>query len=71
MNERHLFVWVSVTVFDVWSAVHDGHPPSRAPVLPEEITTVWLAAMAAPGDVPVWRAARGEPWTLVERAADA
>ncbi len=65
LPERHLFVWVHTSVWDVWAAVRDEHPPDRAPVLPEEITSLWLAAMGAPDYAAVWRADRGGPWALL------
>jgi hypothetical protein len=64
LPERHLFVWAHSTIFDVWSGVCEGDPPTRPLELPEEITTVWLAAMGAT-DIAPWRAERGDVWHLL------
>ena len=65
LAERHLFVWVHTSLWEVWAAVRDESPPERAPVFPEEITSLWLAAMGAPDYAAVWRADRGGPWALL------
>jgi hypothetical protein len=57
--ERHLFVWVTQTVFDAFIGIASEEAPADAiPNLPSEVTTLWLGATAVPGYV-VWRSSGG------------
>ena len=61
--ERHLFVLVTRDEFLAWVALIDEPPPSRALVLPDEITDVWAAGeVREGGHFVVWRADRSG-WT--------
>jgi hypothetical protein len=59
--ERHLFIWIDGSLFDanVGMTLED-RPFDGAPSLPDEITTLWVAATAPEGAI-VWRSS-GEPW---------
>jgi hypothetical protein len=59
--ERHLFAWIMPTQF----AAHVGLASEEvaadaAPVLPQEVTTLWIGAESHQGFV-VWRS-HGDPW---------
>jgi hypothetical protein len=62
-GERHLVVYIDVMNGLPWTALTDFTPPSSCPVLPPEITDIWLIAHAGIGDEFVaWRASAQEPW---------
>ena len=53
-EERHLFVWVGVSLFDAYVGIASEDKPADAiPSLPNEITHLWLAAEGTEGPV-VW-----------------
>ena len=54
-RERHLFLWIMPTLFDAYvGLVSEENPSEATPSLPEEITSVWVAAESSEGFV-VWR----------------
>jgi hypothetical protein len=59
---RHIFVWVTDTNYLPWRDLSAGALPNRAPTLPQEITSVWVAA-ALPGGDTVWRWGADGGWT--------
>ncbi|MEQ1699606.1 MAG: hypothetical protein ABMA25_05825 [Ilumatobacteraceae bacterium] len=42
--EKHLWVWVDYTKPAAWSALCSGYSKLPVPNLPEEVTTLWIAA---------------------------
>jgi hypothetical protein len=59
--ERHLFVWVMGSRWDAYVGIaSDDSMPAEIPSIPDEITTLWVAAESAEGFV-VWRSSGG-PW---------
>lgn len=60
-DERHLFVWINVWEFAASTVFAQGTPPPRDPVLPEEITHLWIARLAD-DEVVVWLFSEGQ-WT--------
>jgi hypothetical protein len=62
-TERHLFVYVSECNFPAWIALVKERPPENAPILPREISHVWVAAqIGTPGRYVVWTANRTSGW---------
>lgn len=61
--ETHLFVFVDLLHAEVWTPLVHFPPPSIGPVLPPEITHVWVAGPAGSQDgYVVWRADQGSGW---------
>jgi hypothetical protein len=61
LEERHLFVWVGVSLFAAHVGIASEDEPADArPVLPSEITHLWLAAEGTEGPV-VWTST-GDNW---------
>lgn len=67
-EQRHLFVWINVWEFAASTAFAQGTPPPRNPVLPEEITHLWIARLADE-EVDVWLFFEGQ-WTYHEVPAE-
>jgi hypothetical protein len=60
-GERHLFVWIDVSLFDAHVGIASEETAAEAvPILPAEITHVWVAAEGSEGPV-VW-ISDGGPW---------
>ena len=66
--ERHLFVWVDVDYYLPWQDLDKELLPLSVPALPNEVTTVWVAASAAGGRCVVWRVRPPDPWEAVPMA---
>ena len=60
--ERHLFIWLSATLYDARKGLASSdRPPNEAPTLPDDITTLWVAALSQPDRLVTWRSSGG-PW---------
>jgi hypothetical protein len=61
LPERHLFVWIGVSLFEAnFGIASEDKPADAAPTVPSGITHLWAAAEGPAGPV-VWRSS-GEPW---------
>ena len=60
---RHLFVCLSSRNILPWRVVVRYSPPSDIPLIPDEITHIWAAALTDSGHAAVvWMAERGKHW---------
>ena len=58
--ERHLFIWLSATLYDARKGLASSdRPPNEAPTLPDDITTLWVAALSQPDRLVTWRSSGG------------
>jgi hypothetical protein len=64
-SERHLFVLIDSGEAAAWSALLDGDPPKRVPVLPEAVTAAWVTTTRADGNPAVWQVRRGGCWEVL------
>ncbi len=66
--EKHLFIYITPARHIVWVAARDEFPPTCGPVLPPEVTDVWVATWTGDGSWhTVWRARAGEAWVHLGR----
>jgi len=62
-DEAHLFVYIEHRNFPAWLTINDMKPTSQPPILPPEVTHVWVAASTREVDkFVVWRASAVEGW---------
>jgi hypothetical protein len=59
--DSHLFIWIDEENYPPWRDLLDGSVPNRAPTLPSEITTVWVATRIA-GSLVYWVYALSSGW---------
>lgn len=69
-DERHLFVWMDISVGAAGISVASDRPPATTPTLPSTITTVWIGfrgqgADGRPEVARLWRYSREGAWVII------
>lgn len=62
-NERHLAVYIDVSDASAWTALNWTDPPKTIPILPAEITDIWiLAETGCPKEFAFWHGTSNQFW---------